>query len=302
MALLVPVKCGNLGYPYPIEPKILEISAHFDSKLRLSKERIKGCSLHTEYTGTTRGFSSEALRGLEIIKASNRGGVPLLWYDGRWCEEFCIFVDRWIEFLEQRGKNVVVLEIHPPFKYYCPNTEAFLKIYSKFEEYVLSNRKLVIALENRSPAKNLEFLISTERDIEALCNDIEELGLKLKLMLDIPQMLSACGILKPKCQDEGTIINVLRRLTEYREYIAGIHIWGRKKAGNRNAHNGDLDDYFEFCPHLKENFLSELFKLLNDGATRYFYPEIFWKNSMKDRDSMVRNVVEDLQKAGFRFV
>ena len=81
-----------------------------------------------------------------------------------------------------------------------------------------------------------------------------DFNLKLRLVLDFPQLFTAYN-LGPGKFTEAKIIKVIRALGECRDYIAGIHLWGKKlnDKGRAIPHIGDLDSYF-LEARLKEVF------------------------------------------------
>jgi len=196
-------------------------------------------------------------------------------------------------------KKIKVIEIHPPFDTYCDSLRTFLEIYSTFEEAVLKVfPSAVISIENRCnpnpKRKGGKFLLSTNNDIINLSNLISKSSLKLKLVIDIPQLLSEHygNILF----SEKQIKDVLVPIREVRDNISSTHIWGydiNKEKGGQ--HNADFNVFFNNDEKLKKCFLQEICKLFDDGEKRYFVPEV-------GSSGAVQSIVNDLINAGIEFV
>ena len=252
-------------------------------------------SLHTEYSAMRRRFDSPFLEPLIILKEAQRGKVPCLWWNEGWSYEFCNFIIKLVGW-----KNPpTVIEIHPPFTDYCETIEDFLGRYSFFEREIKSIfPDTIILLENRCGTiyTRGNFLVSNCASVLRIVEGIVKRNLKLKIVLDIPQLFSAHS-LTGNNMSEVKIQKLLRPLRECHDYIAGIHIWGRKKRNNRAvAHMGNLDDLFGDKKELKNVFLHEVFELLNDQRPRYFIPEV----NSSDEDSI--SIVRDFLDFGFRFI
>lgn len=289
MAQLIPVRYHNRQYPPAILPEITEVSGHFDvEKLNASDDY----SLHTEYSYGPRRMKSPSVDGLVTIKSSVKGGIPLLWFNEMWAIEFY----KYIKELSHETRPTII-EIHPPFKDYCANTKEFITRYKVFEESILSTFPDVqILIENRcgSLYGKSQFLISNSLDLINLIECIELSALKLKIALDIPQLITAYGgITNPKIP----ISRLLSSLADIKEYIRGIHLWGKKRnaSGRWVSHVGDLNTYCE-NPIIKEDLLKALYELFNDDYPRYFVPEV------NSNDAHLHSIVEDLLKSGFNFI
>ena len=89
MVRLVPIQYGNRKYPFGIQPEIQEIAGHFDV---VDIHPRMSYSLHTEYSYGPRTFTSFPLMKLSTIKESNKNGVPQLWFNSQWAEEFSQFI------------------------------------------------------------------------------------------------------------------------------------------------------------------------------------------------------------------
>lgn len=292
MSIFIPIDYDGRRYPEEISPKIKEIAGNFDvAYIRPLKEY----SLHTEYSYGKRRFDSGAISNLNIIKESHRDLVPMLWANEKWALEFSDFISKIV------GNNTPpkIIEIHPPFNDYCNSIDDFLKIYELFEESI--SRKYPeteIFIENRYGTlyRGGKFLISKVDEIENLCKIIFRMSLKLRIVLDFPQLFSAYN-LGPGKFTEDKIVSLIKKIYPFREFVRGVHLWGKKDygSGRQVSHMGDLDTYL-VEKDLKEIFLKELYDLLDDGIERYFVPEV------NSSDADLRNIIEDLKKYGFKFV
>lgn len=292
MAFLIPIKYNRRSYPDGIQAIIREIPGHLDV---ISIERTCSYSLHTEYSAGSRKLDSVLLQRYKALRTSNIHGVPQLWHDSLWAEEFSEFIQAIV------GDNVppLVIEIHPPFNDYCPSLDEFCSIYRIFEERILSvYTQTEILIENRfgTRYKNGNFLVSSYQDVISLVSRLERLGLRLKIVLDVPQLLSQMGDTSRLTRDKLEAMFVA--LQACRSKIKSVHLWGKRRndAGRLCAHVGNLDTYFEGNIEMKEHFLRSLHELLHDGLPRYFVPEV--NSSALD----VAAIVKDLQSAGFVFI
>ena len=113
------------------------------------------------------------------------------------------------------------------------------------------------------------------KEIAALCEIIRQRSLKLGVVLDFPQLLTAEGIdtLKFKTEKYQAAIDTL---IPYRDLIKGVHIWGKKKSatGRWVAHAGTLDTYFGDNQEVKVLFISGIEQVCNDGKRRFLVPEV----------------------------
>ena len=304
MVKLIPVQYMKLKYPLSIEPKLSEVPAHFDSQQK--PPRNGEYSLHTEYSYSKRKFTSPACQGLEWIKKANKNGIPMLWLNQEWVLDFISFVYKFVG--ENRPPKLI--EIHPPFDD-CRSLTDFITLYKKFEEGILAKYpKTQILIENRygSQYRGGNFILSTTRDLKALVKTISANELNLKLVLDIPQLFSAHG-LEPSKISKEKISKIFEDLYLIREYIAGIHLWGKCIGKNNRlvSHAGTLNSYVgrtkcrehtiisSQARRLKEHFLTELYELLDDGIVRYFVPEVNNKDGL-------HAIVNDLIDFGFKFI
>jgi hypothetical protein len=289
LSKLIPVRYSRRSYPPGIEARIQEVAGHFD----IGKITPDGpYSLHTEYSYAKRKLDGDLLEGLDRIKETHKENIPKLWFDKSWSSEFVKFIKGLV------GDNPApeIVEIHPPFNDYCGSIGEFLDSYTGFEEAlgeIFSDTKIFIENRCGSMYRGGRFLVSRLESIAALCEAIGKRGLKLRLVLDFPQLFTAYNLGPGKFTEEK-IIKVIRSLGECRDYIAGIHLWGKKlnDKGRAIPHIGDLDSYF-LEARSKEVFLRELFDLLDDGRARFFVPEV------NSGDEDLRRIVEDLVSVGF---
>lgn len=119
------------------------------------------------------------------------------------------------------------------------------------------------------------FLVGKAKEIAALCELIKQNDLKLGVVLDFPQLLTAENIdpLKFKVEKYQAAIDAI---LPYRNLIKGIHIWGKKKSatGRWVAHSGNFDTYFGGNVDAKKAFLSGLQQICSDGCPRFLVPEV----------------------------
>jgi len=290
MAMLIPVMYGRLRYPFPITTPLKETAAHFD---RPGIDPGPCYVLHTEYAYGRRQLTSCLLADLDVLRRSHADFVPQLWYSAEWAEQFAEFILR----ITHPFGPPRVIEVHPPFRDYCPTVSTLLERYSHFEHYVKREYPNVeILMENRhgSLYSGAAFLVSTADDIVELAEQAK--GTSRRVTLDIPQLLSSHGATNHI--DSGRIDDIILSLMHHREWIRGIHIWGTRSTANRArvAHMGDLETYFQGDPGQKQRLLSVLRQLLGDGRPRFFVPEV------NDSERYFLSIVADLIRAGFHFV
>jgi hypothetical protein len=292
MITLIPIQYHNRKYPFGISPQVREVAAHFDIE---SVDTSFPCSLHTEYSYGKRALSGVLMERLPTIRDSHRSQVPRLWFNDKWAQEFAKFITQ----ISESGEHIRIIEIHPPFDDYCSSLADFIELYMIFEERISSEYPNVeILLENRSGTmyRGGRFLISKNADIIALAEILDKSKIKLRLVLDIPQLFTAH--FDSMEFTENDISEVLQPLVESAEYIRSLHVWGKKqnKAGRWNSHVGDFNTYFGHNESKKEFFLAELYCLFNDQQERYFVPEV------NSNDEDLRSIVTDLRSAGFQFL
>jgi len=287
--ILIPVKYHTRNYPPHINPKIDEIAAHLDvSKISVTRN----FSLHTEYSYGKRELNSELLKAFPGLKNAHKEGVPQLWYTEHWAIEFADFIK-----LLCNGKKPTIIEIHPPFSDYINNIDHFLIIYQKFEESILSYSPMTkILIENRSGSiyKGGKFLVSRGQDLRNLCDNISAKNLKLRIALDIPQLLTAYG--GPVGLEPEALSNILKRQNILQSMTDCIHLWGKKRneSGRIISHSGDLNTYFE-NQKKKEIFLEWIANFLQDNQSRYFVPEV------NSSDADLNSIINDLERKEVKF-
>ena len=308
MVKFIPVRYSSQNYPPDITPEIQETTANFFNffkhKKTLQETALPYLSLHTDpgYRGKKDMFISSGLLNEFPIISKNvfdfgSSCVSKLWFNKEWSKEFSGFVAKLTEGVEQQ--RIKVIEVHPPFDTYCDSFENFLEIYATFEEEVLKEfPSAIINIENRcNPAperKGGKFIVSKNNDIVKLSKLILKSDLKLKLVVDIPQLLSEHY--GNKLLSEKVIKEVLAPIRDIKNHISSTHIWGyniNKKSGGQ--HGADFNTYFNNDEKLKNCFLQEICKLFDDGKARYFVPEV-------GSATAIHSIVNDLRNAGIEFV
>lgn len=291
MVNLIPVRYNKLLYPYPIVPRMEEIAGHFD------KSAIKPempFSLHTEYSNSSRKWSTELIQQFPEIRSAVKDDIPKLWYSSEWAIEFAEFVRCLCN-----GHTPTVIEIHPPFKDYS-SIDYFFSIYPIFENQIKSLYPDVqILIENRCGTryKGARFALSTYLNLIDFSQKLDSMRLNLKLTLDVPQLFTAHGILD---KNREKMMPLLDHLKAIRHNIYGIHLWGKSDGSRKIAHTGDLNSYFRSCPEMKSDFLKGLHELLDDGFPRYFVPEV--NNFDGKAQENLYSIVGDLTQSDFCFV
>lgn len=287
--MLIPIKYHKRVYPAHIMPVIDEVAGHFDVK-KISAPRE--FSLHTEYSYGKRSMLSELLYKFPIIRESHNQGVPKLWHSNEWALEFASF----IKYL-CNGSKPAIIEVHPPFSDYTESIKSFLNMYKKFEELILDffpDTKIFIENRSGSIYKGGKFVFSRSRDLQELSDGIAQMGLRLRITLDIPQLITAYG--GPQTIDSTSILSLLNRLNILQPMVEGIHLWGKKKSSNGRtvSHSGDLNTYFE-SDQKKNVFLEWFASFVQDNKKRYFVPEV----NSSDKDLF--SIVADLESMGIIF-
>ena len=281
------VKYHGQEYPPEVPLRIEEIAAHFD--VRGIGGELKR-SLHTEYSYGPRRFDSALVAGFPELCAAQKEGVPQLWKNKTWALQFADFIFA----LVGNGPVPSVIEIHPPFSDY-PDIPGFAASYSGFEEKIRDRFPDVeILIENRcgSVYHGGRFIVSRVRDLAALCQEIENKGLQLKIAYDVPQIYSV-----HQAKTEDKFIKLLEETKPFRQYIGGVHLWGKKanEKGFRTPHRGNLNDYFGDAG-IKASFLQAFRDCFDDNQVRKMVLEV---NSGNED---VQSIVTDLLSAGIRFV
>lgn len=278
------IEYNGIQYPEGYSAQIHEVAGHLD---KATIETTEAYSLHTEYSYGKRKFDTERIAAFPILCEANKDGVPQLWKSDEWAEEFADFIIG----LTQDHNSPEIIEIHPPFNDYC-SLEEFAERYLVFEHRIhAAYPDTTIVIENRSGAvyRGGKFLVGKAKEIAALCEIIRQRGLKLGVVLDFPQLLTAEGIdtLKFKAEKYQAAIYTL---IPYRDLIRGVHIWGKKKSatGRWVAHAGNLDTYFGDNQEAKALFISGIEQICDDGVKRFLVPEV--NSGSTDLDAIVRDI------------
>lgn len=289
---LIPISYHSRKYPTGINPAILEIPAHFD--VNPLEHLDKSYCLHTEYSYKSRAFTNSIFSKFTSIKEAVKDGIPRLWYSQLWSEQFADF----IKHIVNSNKDPDIIEIHPPFNDYCKSKKDFIDIYKSFEDKIIRYYPGVkIFLENRcgSSYRGGRFLVTKTHDILELAEEIEHSGCKLKIAVDVIQLLSAHG--GCRCMNTKKMFEILHPLKQCVKDIWSIHVWGKKvsEKGRTVSHIGDLNTCFGDSG-LKADFLGILKDVFNDSMPRYFVPEV------NSGDEDLKSIVNDFIDVGFIFL
>ena len=291
MNVLIPIQYGKRIYPYVIRPRLKEVAGHFDIHGLYPDMNY---SLHTEYSYGPRKYSSFFVNDLKNIVEANKNGIPMLWFNEAWANEFAYFISNIAS-----EKPPDIIEIHPPFNDYCGSISKFAQIYQVFEDKILARYPNVnILIENRfgSLYKGGRFLISKCEDLIELTNQIKKNSQQLGITLDIPQLITAYGgISEFSVTDLGLLFD---ELIPIKEFVKGIHIWGKKRNEKRSwiYHVGDLTTYCDGNVEMKSCLLQNLFNLFDDNIPRYFVPEV------NSNDEDLHSIIQDLLNYHFSFL
>ena len=280
------IEYNGIPYPEGYVSKIKEVAGHLDKE---EIEQSECYSLHTEYSYGKRKLDSPILEKYEALRQANKGGVPQLWKSEEWAKEFAEFV---CELTKDRNAPHIV-EIHPPFNDYA-DMDSFAKCYKVFEDAIKqAYPDTNIFIENRSGAvyRGGKFIVGKADEIVALCEAIEKHNLKLRIVLDFPQLLTAERLDTLKFNAEK-YISAIEKIHPYQHLIKGIHIWGKKKnpKGRWIAHCGTLDTYFGGNEESKNVFLNGIARICDDGSTRFLVPEV--NSGAEDLKSIIEDVME----------
>lgn len=280
------IKYHSQQYPNSVPLRTEEIAAHFDIQ---SVAGNLEWSLHTEYSYGKRNFDSKLISKYPEIIEAQKDGVPQLWKNESWAAEFADFI---ITLVAGR-KTPKVIEIHPPFNDYT-DLSGFIASYSVFESKIKERfSETEILIENRcgSVYRGGKFLISKIQDVAALCDEIDRNRLSLKIAFDVPQIYTAHNASR-----EAEYIYLLEKAKTVRQYIGGVHLWGKSLSatGRKVSHCGDLNTYFNDSA-VKEVFLSAFCDCFNDGITRKMVLEVNSGN-----EDLI-SIVSDLQGSGVSF-
>lgn len=257
MAVFEMVKYHNQTYPADIPLRIAECSANFDISSVSSELEM---SLHTEYSYGKRKLNSALVTRFPAIISAHRDGVPQLWKDEQWAQEFASFV-----FALAGDRTPTVIEVHPPFTDYT-NFDGFIQTYKVFEQLVTEKYpEVILLIENRcgSVYHGGRFLVSKSQEVEALCNRIVQNHLRLKIAYDVPQIYTAHNVKKPAQYTE-----LLEQAIAYEELVISVL----------------LKDSFEPTPlDLFDDYLRGAGLLLNNVPQ-----EILESSSLIIKDDIVR--------------
>lgn len=291
MSIFEMIKYHSKVYPANIPLRTEEVACNFDT---LSITPHIEYSLHTEYSYAKRKYRNKLLSKYNHITSAHKYDIPMLWTDIKWATEFAEFIIEMTNLLHAPQ----YIEIHPPYSDYTDGQETFLDRYRVFEEIILETYPdTQILIENRcgSLYKGGKFILSDINSIKTLVSIIDKKNLSLRVTLDIPQLYTAHNV---RTSETDLITKLLHETIEIREYIKGLHLWGKKtsESGRRIAHVGNLDTYFYNNKQVKNEFLNSLFNLFNDNQLRNMVLEV---NSGNDD---LYSIVDDLLKAGISFV
>ena len=302
MSRLIPVIYKNMNYPPHIEANIHEVSGNFHKEKLVINSPY---SLHTEPSYGQRIFCLKIVNNLKHIILAQKNGIPQLWYNKEWANDFYLFIDHLIP----SNKPPEVLEIHPPFNDYCSSFDQFLNIFKVFyNKFKIKYPTTTIVIENRFGTRNKEgrFLLSTCDNVLTFCETLSipiNSDIKLKIVLDYPQLFSAKRNLKEEDWKENwmgsnpeelveSIISFNQKIKKYRELIGGFHMWGKKLKIKFGwiPHAGNFDTFFSNDKVLKEKFLKSVSSTFDDDIARYFVPEV---NSGEDD---LLSIINDMEQ------
>lgn len=289
---LIPITYHSKKYPKNVISNIDEIAGNFDKDIINPKREY---SLHTEYSHMKRKLDNRLINKYPELKKSERENIPQLWKSKEWAREFANFI------IELVGNNIPpkIIEIHPPFNDYCKNFSLFFDIYEEFEKIIsaeLPNTNIFI--ENRCGTfyKGGKFIISNGKSIIQFLQELEVRKLRLKLVLDYPQVFSAESIKMDDIKLKK-IIEFNNNIKPYISHIGGFHLWGKRKSqtGRWTSHTGDLNTFFNNNNLLKDEFISSVVNTFDDNDIRFFVPEV---NSSEED---LQSIIFDLLKYDVKF-
>lgn len=287
MTLFEMIRYHGQEYPSDVPLRIEEIAAHFDIT-KISGQLEK--SLHTEYSYGKRKFDSALIAKYPELLAAKKEGVPQLWKNETWALQFADFLFE----LVGGGPAPKVIEIHPPFSDYT-DMAGFVKSYAGFEVKIKERfPEVELLIENRcgSVYHGGRFVLSKVNDIAALCEEISDAGLQLKVAYDVPQIYTAYN-----AKTEEKYIALLEETKPLREFIGGVHLWGKSisPTGRKVAHCGDLNSYFG-DQGIKAQFLHAFKECFDDGVPRKMVLEV------NSGNNDLQSIVADLRSVGICFV
>ena len=249
----------------------------------------------TEKIDTSNAVGRMFVKIIGIFAEFERENIPQLWKNKEWAREFANFI------IELVGNNIPpkIIEIHPPFNDYCKNFSLFFDIYEEFEKIIsaeLPNTNIFI--ENRCGTfyKGGKFIISNGKSIIQFLQELEVRKLRLKLVLDYPQVFSAESIKMDDIKLKK-IIEFNNNIKPYISHIGGFHLWGKRKSqtGRWTSHTGDLNTFFSNNNLLKDEFISSVVNTFDDNDIRFFVPEV---NSSEED---LQSIIFDLLKYDVKF-
>jgi hypothetical protein len=193
LSKLIPIKYHDLNYPFPIKSNICEVPGNFDID---SISVDMPYSLHTEYSYGVRKFNSKIFKNLggitsaQLDKLNLPDGIPQLWRDVDWAKDFFKFILKLT-----KNKPPKLLEIHPPYNYYCSSFKDFMKVFMIFYDKIKSKySSLIIHIENRfgTEKKGCRFLLQYCSDFIKFFNLLRDYSvIDFKIVLDYPQLIGA---------------------------------------------------------------------------------------------------------------
>jgi hypothetical protein len=281
---MILLQYGHQKFPVGVVPLMLEVPAHLDVQYI---NVVGDYSMHTEYSSKSRKLDSPLLAGLDVLKTSQRKGVPKLWVSMAWAGEFAEHIIR----LVGDNQPPSVIEIHPPFMDSTTSMESFLESYAVFEVRILECfPECRILIENRCGTKHPQpFLLSDADSILRLGLALQTRQLHLGIALDMAQMFTREYGSKRLVGMDG--VELVRKLVPIHDRIHGLHLWGRGKGGG--AHSGNLDGLFDPSTSAKTECLEVLRSMFSDGRSRYLVLEV------NNKTGELSSVLEDLLQAGF---
>lgn len=289
---LIPITYHSKKYPENVISNIDEIAGNFDKDTIDPKRKY---SLHTEYSHMKRKLDNCLINKYPELKKSEKENIPQLWKNKEWAKEFADFI------IELVGDNLPpeIIEIHPPFNDYCNDFSMFFDIYEEFEKKIIVKfPKTNIFIENRCGTfyKGGKFIISNGKSIIQFLQELQKRNLKLKLVLDYPQVFSAEAIKMDNIKLKK-IIEFNNNIKPYISYIGGFHLWGKRKSktGRWTSHTGDLNTFFSNDNLLKDEFINSVIDTFDDNSIRFFVPEV---NSSEED---LQSIIYDLLKHNIKF-
>ncbi len=275
----IPIQYGNTTYPSYIKCDTREVAGHFD-KMEISCQGK--FSLHTEYSYGKRTFNTPLIKQFDALKNAQKDGIPQLWYNAKWANEFADFIFELVatNALNSSTSSIqnapTIIEIHPPFNDYCDFDTFFshFEIFEKKIHAIFPRSKIVIENRVGTVYRGGRFIMQKASEIATLCETIIKNGVKLGVVLDFPQLLTAEKI--DTLNFNQTKFKVtLNTLSPFKEQIDGIHIWAKKKNPNGRwvSHCGNFETFFD-NDNSVNFFVSEIKDFCNDGKERYFVPEV----------------------------